>query len=536
MENKSSVLRRFLPFSFGTVAALPIAFSKIGIFEWVAFLPFAFLALTDNAAEEKNPKKRFFSEYLTALGFFFGFYTVLYSWFWEMYPLSVTGMPRIAAFFVICLASLGIPLFQAIGFSLVFPIFKSIIRKGVSKPLLPLIMGALWAVCEWMQGFFWFGIPWVRVAMSQTNIPALVHSSNLFGSYFVTFLILSVNFYIALAIKDKTYRKKQVYVFTAALIFLMNGFYGMLDIAVSKDKERETVRISALQGNISTEEKWNDDMLSETFRIYEELTKEASGKGSEYVLFPETAIPYVSENVPNVDEYLRRLAKENDVTLMVGTFVFLNGEVSNGIRIYEPGKEGVNVYYKQKPVPFGEYVPMRDIVMAVLPALGEINMLDRTIVPGKVSSIWNSGNACFGHLICFDSIYDYIARNSIINGAEVLMISTNDSWFGASIGTRMHCMQASLRAVENGRSVVRAANTGISAVINPEGKIENRLECGVSGILTTDVVLSNSLTLYTRVGNLFIYICIIFTIICLLYNKNGTKCRPLVLNDERTVF
>ncbi len=517
----TNLLKKIYPFLFGVMAALPIAFPSLGMLQWAVLLPFAFMALEDSGG--KNSIKAFRGDYLRALCFFFGYYVISYSWFFEMYPLSVTDMPRAAAFFVVCLAALGIPLFQSIGLALIFPAFKYVSRRGLPTPLKPILMGSLWAFAEWVQGLFWFGIPFVRMAMGQINTPALFRSSNLFGSYFVTFLLVVVNFYLTLALKSAENKKRTAFAFAAAGIFILNGFYGILDIAVSTEKESETVKIAALQGNVSTEEKWNSEMLGKTFSIYASLAEEAAEQGAEYALFPETVIPYVSEDFPEIEAYLQAISDKNDITLMVGTFTSEDTGVGNGIRVYIPGEESRNVYTKRRPVPFGEYVPMRDFIMTVLPVLGEINMLDRSLVPGVDSSIFENEDGAFGHLICFDSIYDYTARESVLGGAKVLLISTNDSWFGSSIGTKMHCAQAVLRAVENGRSTVRAANTGISAIINTEGEVTELIECDREGLIIADVELEDHLTLYSRIGNLFVLLCALFTIFSFFYKNIGTK-------------
>ena len=514
------MLKKLLPIIFGALAALPIAFPQIGILQWILLVPFALFCFSEITVKGR---KLLFGEYLAGFAFFFGYYLVCYSWFFSMYPLSVTGIPQVAAFAIVCLAAVGIPAFQAVGFGIILPAFRFAYKKGLPKGMLPLLMGALWCVCEWLQGFFWFGIPWVRMALGQIEMPSLFRSVNLFGSYFVTFLIVAVNFYIAFAIKEGVKKKRQLYAFSAAVIFFANAFYGALDIKVAANKPVETLRISAFQGNISTEEKWSSHMLERSFEIYDRLAKEACEAGAEYVIFPETVFPYVTENHPEIDIAIKDMAWKYDMTLMVGTFGLCDGDVCNVIRVYEPMRDGVCVYSKQKPVPFGEYVPMRDLIMTVFPFLGEINMLNRALAPGMESSVWQDDNAIFGYMICFDSIYDHIARESANNGARVLMISTNDSWFGDSVGTKMHSAQAKLRAVENGRSVVRAANTGISSIITPAAETLELIECDTIGQITADVPLSDDLTLYTRIGNLFVYICIIFTVFCMIPRKIWNK-------------
>ena len=151
--------------------------------------------------------------------------------------------------------------------------------------------------------------------------------------------------------------------------------------------------------------------------------------------------------------------------------------------------------------------PVKALIDTVLPDakdLGNIDTHANSYVP------LDSDEADIGSLICFDSIYDELARDSTRSGAQVLTISTNDSWFMDSAALDMHNAQAKLRAIENGRYVVRAANTGISSVISPTGAEISSIGALSEGQITEEVGLRDNLTLYTRIGNLFVYICIAF--------------------------
>lgn len=506
----------------GILFALPIIYPRIGFLQWVFLIPFAMFCLWNE--NEKISLKR---EYFFGFFFFFGYYIVSYSWLISMYPLSVTGISKVAALAIVILASIGIPMFQALGFGLFFPLVRCFQRKGMPKWLLPIFAGAVWCVFEWGQNFFWFGLPWVRIALGQTQAAELYRSVNLFGSSFIAFLVVAVNFYLALSIKEAEKRKKAALAVTALVFFTANALYGIVDLENERSTDYETISVSAFQGNISTEEKWSPYMLDLSFEIYERLAKEASEAGADYAILPETVFPYVIEDHPDIDLALKDISWHYGVTLMVGTFGKNDDGVGNVIRVYEPMRDGVNVYTKQKPVPFGEYVPMKSLIMTVFPALGEINMLNRSLSPGSFSSVWESDDGIFGYLICFDSIYSSLARESVKNGAELLLISTNDSWFGVSVGTKMHLLHGKLRAVENGRSVVRAANTGISAVIAPNGEIKEMLGVFEEGQISWDVPISDNLTVYTRIGDVFIYICLLFMFVCtikMLWEEfNGKK-------------
>ncbi len=502
------VKRMILPIICGIICALPVVLPSVGYLQWISLVPFGLMCFL---GEVGRARREFFRGFL----FYVSFYTVCYSFFLSMYPLSVTEMSKVAALFVVIFATLGISAFQALGFSLVFLLIRVGKKRGLPIFLLPFFAGALWSIGEWLQNFFWFGLPWVKLALGQTEVAELYRSSNLFGSYFVSFLLVSVNLFLALSVISKRKGKKLVAAVIALVLFLSNALYGIIDVRIASEKKYDSVKISAFQGNISTEEKWGAHMLDYSLELYEKLLVEASCAGAQYVLFAETVIPYVTEEQWEVDSFFSDLAWRFDITLMLGTFGRVEGEIGNVIRVYEPMKDAKNVYTKQRPVPFGEYIPMRGVLTSLIPPLGEINILDRSLAPGRESSVWRDDNATFGYLICFDSIYSDLARKSVASGAEVLMISTNDAWFDGSVGLEMHLAHAKLRAVENGRSVVRAANTGISAIIDPVGNILQSIENGEVGQISCNVPLSRDLTVYCRIGDLFVYLSVIFASLCL---------------------
>jgi apolipoprotein N-acyltransferase len=141
------------------------------------------------------------------------------------------------------------------------------------------------------------------------------------------------------------------------------------------------------------------------------------------------------------------------------------------------------------------------------------------MIAGDDTAIIEHSGIGFGSLICFDSIYDELSRESVLDGAEVLAISTNDSWFDGSAALDMHNAQSILRAVENQRYVIRAANTGISSIINTKGEIVSSLEADTEGILCGVLVANSRMTLYTYIGNCFVYLCILTYIAIVVAEK-----------------
>jgi apolipoprotein N-acyltransferase len=169
-------------------------------------------------------------------------------------------------------------------------------------------------------------------------------------------------------------------------------------------------------------------------------------------------------------------------------------------------------------------MPWRTFLSFVFPPLAEIASLEEDIIAGDSTAIADGGDVALGGIICFDSIYEPLARDSVRDGAELLLLSTNDSWFGTSRALYMHVAQARLRAIENSRGVLRAASTGVSCVISPTGAINASIGASAEGYVVADVLLSERDTPYTLVGNAFVYASIAFVFSLFAY-QCARKCR-----------
>ena len=493
----------------GMLTGLTLVAPSIGIIEWVSLIPAAMAAIS--IVGDKRVRARGLYGY--GFFFFFCFYLINYHWFVNLYPLDfVHGMTKPAAVCVILAGCVGLSAFQAFFGGFAILIFGALARARITekyKVLIPVYAAAAWAVFEWFLTLFWFGVPWGRLAIGQTKLLVGAQSASLLGSHFVTFLIVAVNFFAAYAILYS--EKRRLFALVSAAIFVANTALGGVLILLDRDSG-ESVAISAVQGNISSKEKWDLDMDQKTFSVYEEYTAEAAEAGADVVVWPETALPYNIEDTAYKIRKVEGMAKKYGVTILVGAFTYNDDgkELNSIIAVLPDGSHHETVYSKRHIVPFGEYVPLRELFELLIPQITDLSMREDDLTPGESANIITLDEADVGSLICFDSIYDELARDSVKSGAQILAISTNDSWFVDSAALDMHNAQAKLRAIENRRYVVRAANTGISSMITPTGEVISSIGAQEGGQLTEEMGLRDSLTLYTRVGNLFVYLCILF--------------------------
>ena len=178
------------------------------------------------------------------------------------------------------------------------------------------------------------------------------------------------------------------------------------------------------------------------------------------------------------------------------------------------GRISDTLYHKRHLVPFGEYVPMRELFMTLIPPLAELSALDDDMTPGTETSLFETKWGKLGGLICFDSIYEELTRASAKDGANLMLLPSNDSWwFSTSVETYQNESQAMLRAIESGRYLVRAGNTGISSIITEHGDHLAWLAPERKGIAIAEVEMCTQTTLYTRIGNLFVYLCMAFVLL-----------------------
>jgi len=489
--------------------ALTLIFPQIGLLEWITMIPLMIGVYRLCEDSTCSLKKAYGYGFVTVYVFYF----IIYHWITYLYPLDFLGMDAGSSLAVIAAGWLGLPLLQALLGGFLFLLFRLLHKIGLfaQKPLLrPFLFAALWVIFEWSSTLHWTGVPWGRLALGQIKMLPMLQSASLFGSYFVSFLILAVNGLLAYAIVFS--EKRRFCAFMAAGILAGNlGYSVMMRFLPAQERAEDFVCAAVLQPNIGSQEKWsNAEGL--TMERCEEFTRKAAEEGAELVVMPETVLPVELTNDDYASGFFSYLAREYDVYLIVGAFYTdANDEEYNALYLYSPdGEMSETVYGKRHLVPFGEYVPMRDFVSLIFPPLADISMLSGDLMPGKDSALFETEWGRVGSLICFDSIYEQLNLDSVRDGADLMVISSNDSWFFDSAAIYQHQAQAQLRAIECGRYILRSANTGISTIIAPNGEILSWIDPLTEGYAVCQVRMLSRNTPYTVVGNLFVFLSIAF--------------------------
>ena len=489
------------------LTALTLMIPAIGFLEWVSLVPAAvifILTATDTTVRYKKM-------YLYGFVYYMSFGLSIFHWFTKLYPLEFVGLNKLEAVAVVVAGWVGLSLLQAI-FAAFMPVLMALIlRKGVAskhKMTIPFVSAALFTVFEWLQSLTWAGVPWGRLSIGQTGMPIMIKSASVFGSYFITFLIVAVNFFIALFLLMKRDEKKNVCIASATGLIALNFLVGGAAM-LFEEKDGEKFKAAAIQVNISSHEKWDMTSLDRTMNVIEEYGLKAADERATLIVLPETAFPYHPLDNREIYDFMTDLAVRCNATIVVGGFVRGEALDENSLIFINPdGSIEESVYSKRHLVPFGEYVPLRKLITTIIPPLAEISMLSEDLAPGEDSNVVDTAAGKLGGLICFDSIYETIALDSVRDGAEIIVLGTNDSWFLDSAAVYMHNAQAKLRAVETGRYIVRSANTGISSIITPNGEALDEEPPLVGGYAIADVAARDSATVYSVIGNLWVYILI----------------------------
>jgi len=387
----------------------------------------------------------------------------------------------------------------------------------LGTPLAALLaVPALWVGGDWLRSWLFTGFPWMDIGYAPASAPQLVQLADLFGHGGISFCIVLVNTFITLALVHRhALRRLTAPALVLVAVLSLASYYSarrwQTVMAGITDPAAGSMVVGIVQGNIDQSEKWSPDNQQRTVNTYLDFSRSLFGPiRPELIVWPETALPFYPQTYhdPGV---LAGLVAQYDTGLLTGAPWFEVVESSkreiryyNSAQLLAPGIGFTASYYKSHLVPFGEYVPLRKVLFFLEPlveAVGDFSF-------GRVEEplVWRSGR--IGVLICFESIFPDIARKWSRNGANLLVNLTNDAWYGKSSAPYHSMAMTVLRAVETRRSVVRAANTGISGFIDPLGRVHEPSPLFTEWAATREVSLMAEETLFVRWGYLFAPFCL----------------------------
>ncbi len=388
----------------------------------------------------------------------------------------------------------------------------------------------LWVTLEWLRTYLFSGLPWALLGYSQYQWLPVIQIADITSVYGLSFLVVLVNVAVAELIlwglaKRQTQSAILPWPALAATVLAMTGvlLYGQWRLSVSP--EPRSISVGLVQANIDQAQKWDAAYRQATIDRYSRLTVQAAG-GADLVIWPEAATPFLFEREKDYKLEVMDLARANRVPLLFGSPTlrfYPNGRPYLLNSAYLLSHDGILLgrYDKRHLVPFGEYIPLHSSLLFFLDKLvegiGDFEAgTQATLLPlpnreAQFSSHPSDGKAAFGVVICYEVIFPNLVREFAANGADFMVTITNDAWFGKSAAAYQHFGMVVLRAVENRRAFARAANTGISGFIDPQGRILRASPIFEEATFTGTIPLDRTLTFYTNYGDVFAYACVIIT-------------------------
>lgn len=425
--------------------------------------------------------------------------------------------------------ALGIPVMMLLA--LYLSLYTGLFAGGIAlfrTRGIPAVAAAplLWTGLEYAKSVLLTGFPWENLAHSQYLHLPIIQVADITGAYGISFLIVLVNAALAACIGagEKGTRKALAGVAAAGLLVALAAGYGvwrMADVADRFDSVPERT-VALVQGNIDQSIKWDPSFQKETLRIYRGLSLEAAQLGARFVIWPETATPFMFQNRDELHDAVVAVAKSTGAWLLFGTPSYTRHEGAlrfrNSAVVLTPDGAVAGVYHKVHLVPYGEYVPLRPL----FPFIEKLAVGVGDFLAGPGFEPVAAEEARVGFMICYEGIFPEIGRAYGRNGATLLVNITNDAWFGTTSAPFQHLSMTVFRAVENRLFVARAANTGVSAVIDATGRIVARTGIFERTTLTAPVKIHRIGTFYSAAGDWFVFVCLI-ALPVLYYRPGGSR-------------
>ena len=463
---------------------IPFAYAPFGYY----FLSFISLSALFFLWSETQSKRETF-----ILGYLFGFAVFGIGVNWLHISINLFGgMNIIGAFFFTYLLIAFISLYPAVCGYLAVRFFKDFYFLAIPS---------LWLITEWGRGWILTGFPWLNIGTSQTD-SILSSYAPLIGDYGISFIVCVIAISITIVIKENL-KKRMIAI--SVLIFI-----GVFSLVLSNynwtQKTGEELSVTLIQGAIPQEIKWNPDQRKRTYEIYSSLSEPYWS--SDIIIWPETAIPAYYHLAGDFINPITERMQQTDTLFMSG---IVNKDQSmnkyfNSILLID---EQHRFYNKHHLVPFGEYLPFKSLLDRILRFL-KIPMSDFS--SGNVKNkLLETDKGIFGMSICYEDAYGTEIRRALPE-ANILINVSNDAWFGDSMAPHQHLQIARMRALENGRYLLRSTNTGISAIIDNKGKIVERSPQFKPHALNAKAALFIGETPYSRYGN-YLILCFSFLIL-----------------------
>lgn len=395
------------------------------------------------------------------------------------------------------------------------------------KPLYSLFAASLWVVLEYIKGHFLGGFPWMLLGYSQWKCPFMLSFASWTGVYGLSFLIVLANVFLAQCLEKSSWQRKSLirigiapvlaFCFAWTVYLPPPDPYGE-GMPQNLQESSPSPTIAILQPNIYQYQKWDPESEQFIRKTMERLIWGAAQKHPEIILWPEASAPGWL-NDPEYSSWLKNLAQKSKSAHLIGIpFQDESGARNSAILLTASGHFS-GIYHKEHLVPFGEHIPLSFLLGRWIPVLNELG----GISPGdRGQPLLSSPLGPLAATICYESIFPELVRGRVRRGAKWIVNLTNDGWYLDTAAPYQHSIMNVLRAAENRRWVFRSANTGISAVIDPYGRIVQKTSLNTQAVLSVQIppqsLITSHQSPYTLWGDWLPWACLFFVLCCMTYS------------------
>ncbi len=442
-------------------------------------------------------------------GLFFGFTFYFIELFWITNSISgFTSLPRPLVIVIMALLALYMALFTALFTALWGWLRKRHPAPGIIREfIITLTLAGAWVVLEEFRSRFLGGFPWHPLGLTQINNPLLTPLLPYGGVRLLSGLVVFGGVCFAYGVRDLArggFGRSAFYaLLLAGALFGPSQVLSGPAVSVIQLPGEESIpsRVLVVQPNIPQAEKWRPENREKIVAKMFSMTRQGLAEKPDLVVWPEAALPLLLERKPELGRRIQALVDANGCALMLGGPRYLREregaeksppKLYNAVFFFAP-RRPVAVYNKVKLVPYGEFTPLAEF----LPFIGKlVPGLNYSAGSRVVKFAWKKLE--IAPSVCFEGVFPAFTARFFKNGANLLVNLTNDAWFGDSPGPRQHLLNIRLRALENQTWIVRCANTGISAAINPAGEIVKFLPLNQEGLLLAEVEPAPGPTFFAR--------------------------------------
>jgi len=380
-------------------------------------------------------------------------------------------------------------------------------------PAALLLAPVAWVATEILRAHTLFNFSWCLLGYSQhANLP-MIQIARYGAVYGVSFVVAAVSSTLAFVVVERRRGPRTFAVLGTAAVVAVVWMHGEWRLGQTP-AEVGRLRVGLVQASIAQDEKWDAAHAWANVDRHLELTRRAAAQGARLVAWPESSLPFLFDAVPVVAAQLTDLVRQHGIYLLFGNDdreggpEDVRGKIWVGAKMLDPRGELVLRYHKIRLVPFGEYVPIQSVLTLGGRFSAKLVQEAGDFTPGDDYALGPVDGHPVATFICYEAIFPDLVREFAARGAQLLVNITNDGWYGRTSAPYQHFAMAKFRAVENERYLVRAANTGISAVVDPRGRVVARTELFERTVLVHDVPLLAGTTFYSRRGDVFAWGCL----------------------------